>query len=151
MHSFYLIFFFLLLYLYEKECQTNTFTKKNLKFIPPEILNLFVLFLISAFIYFTKWQQNFTKVYIQSQSTLIRHASSHLKSTLNVFLKAPLSTLVTNTLFYLLPIIFSLGNLSIYTKEEAIYELFSRCGQIKLFKIGLNKLNNTPCGFCFVE
>jgi len=43
------------------------------------------------------------------------------------------------------------GNLSIYTREEAIYELFSRCGQIKLFKIGLNKLNNTPCGFCFIE
>merc|ERR1711935_1088162 len=43
------------------------------------------------------------------------------------------------------------GNLSIYTREEAIYEFFSRLGDIKLLKMGLNKKTQVPCGFCFVE
>ena len=43
------------------------------------------------------------------------------------------------------------GNLSIYTKEEAIYELFSKCGDIVDIKIGLNEKNKQPAGFCFVE
>ena len=43
------------------------------------------------------------------------------------------------------------GNLSFYTTEEQIYTLFSKIGEIKRIIMGLNKLLNTPCGFCFVE
>jgi len=43
------------------------------------------------------------------------------------------------------------GNLSFYTTEEQIYELFSTCGDIKRVIMGLDKYKKTPCGFCFVE
>ncbi|EMR09021.1 nuclear cap-binding protein subunit 2 [Pneumocystis murina B123] len=43
------------------------------------------------------------------------------------------------------------GNLSFYTTEEQIYELFSKCGEIKRVIMGLDRFNKTPCGFCFVE
>jgi nuclear cap-binding protein subunit 2 len=43
------------------------------------------------------------------------------------------------------------GNLSIYTREECIYALFAKCGEVKKLIIGLNRQNKTPCGFCFVE
>jgi len=43
------------------------------------------------------------------------------------------------------------GNLSFFTTEEQIYELFSRCGPVKRVVMGLNKFDKTPCGFCFVE
>ncbi|XP_075236038.1 cap binding protein 20 isoform X2 [Lycorma delicatula] len=43
------------------------------------------------------------------------------------------------------------GNLSFYTTEEQIYELFSKCGDIKRIVMGLDKYKKTPCGFCFVE
>lgn len=43
------------------------------------------------------------------------------------------------------------GNLSFYTTEEQIYELFSRCGDIRRIIMGLDKYKKTPCGFCFVE
>eukprot|EP00823_Brevimastigomonas_motovehiculus_P006994 TRINITY_DN6005_c0_g1_i1.p1 TRINITY_DN6005_c0_g1~~TRINITY_DN6005_c0_g1_i1.p1 ORF type:complete len:406 (-),score=159.65 TRINITY_DN6005_c0_g1_i1:36-1160(-) len=43
------------------------------------------------------------------------------------------------------------GNLSFFTTEEQIYELFSRCGMVKRVIMGLNRVNKTPCGFCFVE
>ncbi|KAK4231564.1 hypothetical protein QBC38DRAFT_381517 [Podospora fimiseda] len=43
------------------------------------------------------------------------------------------------------------GNLSFYTTEEQIYELFSKCGEIKRLVMGLDRINKTPCGFCFVE
>jgi len=43
------------------------------------------------------------------------------------------------------------GNLSFYTTEEQIYELFSRCGEVRRVIMGLNKNSKTPCGFCFVE
>ncbi len=46
--------------------------------------------------------------------------------------------------------IFYLGNLSIYTPEEYVYELFSKCGEIKMIKMGINKETGTPIGFCFV-
>ncbi|EFJ11617.1 hypothetical protein SELMODRAFT_125790 [Selaginella moellendorffii] len=42
------------------------------------------------------------------------------------------------------------GNLSFYTTEEQLYELFSRCGEIKRIVMGLDKNNKTPCGFCFI-
>jgi nuclear cap-binding protein subunit 2 len=61
-------------------------------------------------------------------------------------------TLLRNTsTVYVGRLLAHLGNLSIYTREEAIYELFSKCGDIKLLKMGLNRKNKTPCGFCFVE
>ncbi|XP_002741239.1 nuclear cap-binding protein subunit 2-like [Saccoglossus kowalevskii] len=44
-----------------------------------------------------------------------------------------------------------LGNLSFYTTEEQIHELFSKCGDLKRIIMGLDKVKKTPCGFCFVE
>ena len=43
------------------------------------------------------------------------------------------------------------GNLSFYTSEEQIYELFSMCGDVKRVIMGLDRFKKTPCGFCFVE
>ncbi|XP_015687985.1 nuclear cap-binding protein subunit 2 [Protobothrops mucrosquamatus] len=43
------------------------------------------------------------------------------------------------------------GNLSFYTTEEQIHELFSKCGDVKRIIMGLDKHKKTPCGFCFVE
>ena len=40
---------------------------------------------------------------------------------------------------------------SFYTTEEQVYELFSKCGEIKRLIMGLDRVNKTPCGFCFVE
>lgn len=45
----------------------------------------------------------------------------------------------------------SSGNISKNTTEEAIYELFSKCGEIKMIKLGLNRKKKVFCGFCFVE
>ena len=44
-----------------------------------------------------------------------------------------------------------IGNLSFYTTEEQLYELFSRCGELKRVVMGLDRNTKTPCGFCFVE
>ncbi|KAG8242825.1 Nuclear cap-binding protein subunit 2 [Homalodisca vitripennis] len=43
------------------------------------------------------------------------------------------------------------GNLSFYTTEGQIHELFSMCGDIKRIVMGLDRFKKTPCGFCFVE
>ena len=43
------------------------------------------------------------------------------------------------------------GNLSFYTTEEQIHELFSKVGEIKRIIMGLDRVKKTPCGFCFVE
>ncbi|KAK6633506.1 hypothetical protein RUM43_001085 [Polyplax serrata] len=43
------------------------------------------------------------------------------------------------------------GNLSFYTTEDQIHELFSKCGDVKRIIMGLDKFRKTPCGFCFVE
>ncbi|XP_028824966.1 nuclear cap-binding protein subunit 2 isoform X2 [Denticeps clupeoides] len=43
------------------------------------------------------------------------------------------------------------GNLSFYTTEEQVYELFSKSGDVKRIVIGLDKVKKTACGFCFVE
>ena len=43
------------------------------------------------------------------------------------------------------------GNMSFYTTEEQLHELFSKCGDIKRIIMGLDKFKRTPCGFCFVE
>jgi len=44
-----------------------------------------------------------------------------------------------------------IGNLSFFTTEEQIHELFGRCGDVKRIVMGLDKVKKTPCGFCFVE
>jgi nuclear cap-binding protein subunit 2 len=44
-----------------------------------------------------------------------------------------------------------IGNLSFYTSEEQIHELFSRAGDVKRIIMGLDRVKKTPCGFCFVE
>merc|ERR1712165_239923 len=43
------------------------------------------------------------------------------------------------------------GNLSFYTTEEQLYELFGKCGDVKRIIMGLDKFKRTPCGFVFVE
>lgn len=43
------------------------------------------------------------------------------------------------------------GNLSFYTTEEQLYELFSMAGPVRRIIMGLDRNNRTPCGFCFVE
>ena len=43
------------------------------------------------------------------------------------------------------------GNLSYFTTEIQLYELFSRCGKLERIIMGLNKQTKSPCGFCFVE
>jgi len=43
------------------------------------------------------------------------------------------------------------GNLSFFTTEEQIYELFSKSGDVKKIVMGLDRVRKTPCGFCFVE
>ena len=43
------------------------------------------------------------------------------------------------------------GNLSFFSSEEQIYQLFSRIGEIKRIIMGLDRNAKTPCGFCFVE
>ncbi|KAK9800759.1 hypothetical protein WJX73_007860 [Symbiochloris irregularis] len=43
-----------------------------------------------------------------------------------------------------------IGNLSFFTTEEQIYEVFSRAGPVKRIIMGLDKMKRTPCGFCFV-
>ncbi|KAJ1861245.1 nuclear cap binding complex subunit [Coemansia sp. RSA 2703] len=43
------------------------------------------------------------------------------------------------------------GNLSFYTTEEQLYEVFSKAGEIKRIIMGLSRNDKTPCGFCFVE
>jgi len=43
------------------------------------------------------------------------------------------------------------GNMSFYTTEEQIYELFGKCGEVKRVVMGLDKFKRTPCGFCFLD
>jgi len=54
------------------------------------------------------------------------------------------STLARSTWLYI-------GNLSFYTTEEQMLELFGRCGVVKRLVMGLNKVDKTPCGFAFVQ
>ncbi|KAI5953561.1 hypothetical protein KGF54_002933 [Candida jiufengensis] len=42
------------------------------------------------------------------------------------------------------------GNLSHFTTEEQIHELFMKCGPIEKIIMGLDRNKLTPCGFCFV-
>merc|ERR1712118_49007 len=43
-----------------------------------------------------------------------------------------------------------LGNLSFFTTEEQIYELFSKVGHIEKIIMGLVSISLTPCGFSFI-
>lgn len=52
-------------------------------------------------------------------------------------------TLAKSTTLYI-------GNLSFFTTEEQIHELFSRAGDVKRIIMGLDAVKKTPCGFCFV-
>ncbi|KAK6046319.1 hypothetical protein COOONC_16175 [Cooperia oncophora] len=42
------------------------------------------------------------------------------------------------------------GNLSFYTSEDQLYELFTRAGDVRRVIMGLDRYKKTPCGFCFV-
>nr|CDJ87529.1 unnamed protein product [Haemonchus contortus] len=42
------------------------------------------------------------------------------------------------------------GNLSFYTTEDQIFELFTRAGDVRRVIMGLDRYRKTPCGFCFV-
>ncbi|KAJ1359818.1 Nuclear cap-binding protein subunit 2 [Parelaphostrongylus tenuis] len=42
------------------------------------------------------------------------------------------------------------GNLSFYTSEDQLYELFNRAGEVKRVVMGLDRFKKSPCGFCFV-
>lgn len=45
-----------------------------------------------------------------------------------------------------------IGNLSIFTTEEQIFELFNRvAGGVKRLVMGRNKDTGKPIGFCFIE
>ncbi|KAF7559968.1 hypothetical protein G7046_g4185 [Stylonectria norvegica] len=61
-------------------------------------------------------------------------------------LSVPMANSPTTTLKSLIPLCSSF-----YTTEEQVYELFSKCGEIKRLVMGLDRFNKTPCGFCFVE
>ncbi|CRG93185.1 nuclear cap-binding protein, putative [Plasmodium gallinaceum] len=43
-----------------------------------------------------------------------------------------------------------IGNLSIYTTEQQIYEHMSKSGDIEDIIMGLHRKEKSPCGFCFV-
>ncbi|KIH57658.1 hypothetical protein ANCDUO_12145 [Ancylostoma duodenale] len=43
-----------------------------------------------------------------------------------------------------------IGNLSFYTSEDQLYELFNRAGEVKRVIMGLDRFKKSPCGFCFV-
>uniref|UniRef100_A0A915NNX5 Nuclear cap-binding protein subunit 2 n=1 Tax=Meloidogyne floridensis TaxID=298350 RepID=A0A915NNX5_9BILA len=44
-----------------------------------------------------------------------------------------------------------IGNLSYFTSEEQVWELFRRTGDIRRVIMGLDRFQKTPCGFCFVD
>ncbi|ORY60399.1 hypothetical protein BCR35DRAFT_309186 [Leucosporidium creatinivorum] len=64
--------------------------------------------------------------------------------------RSPLSVQVQHANLALSSTVY-VGNLSFFTTEEQIYELFSRVGDVKRIIMGLDRNNKTPCGFCFVE
>ena len=41
------------------------------------------------------------------------------------------------------------GNLSFFTTQDSLWELFSRAGKISEIIMGINN-DGHPCGFCFV-
>ncbi len=43
------------------------------------------------------------------------------------------------------------GNLSFFTTEAQIRQLFALAGRVQQVIMGLDRFEKTPCGFCFVE
>ncbi len=43
------------------------------------------------------------------------------------------------------------GNVSFYSSEEQIYAYFNQVGPVVKVIMGLDRIKQTPCGFCFVE
>ncbi|CXI26390.1 nuclear cap-binding protein, putative [Plasmodium berghei] len=43
-----------------------------------------------------------------------------------------------------------IGNLSIYTTEQQIYEHMNKAGDVENIIMGLHRTEKSPCGFCFV-
>ncbi|SOV11428.1 nuclear cap-binding protein, putative [Plasmodium sp. gorilla clade G2] len=43
-----------------------------------------------------------------------------------------------------------IGNLSIYTTQQQIYEHMSKAGDVENIIMGLHRTEKSPCGFCFV-
>lgn len=43
------------------------------------------------------------------------------------------------------------GNLSFFTTEEQLHQVFSKAGEVKRIIMGLDRNKRTPCGFCFCE
>ncbi|ETB56607.1 hypothetical protein YYC_05446 [Plasmodium yoelii 17X] len=43
-----------------------------------------------------------------------------------------------------------IGNLSIYTTEQQIYEHMNKAGEVENIIMGLHRTEKSPCGFCFV-
>jgi nuclear cap-binding protein subunit 2 len=43
------------------------------------------------------------------------------------------------------------GNMSFFTTEAQLYELFGAAGRVRRVIMGLHAKTKTPCGFCFVE
>lgn len=43
------------------------------------------------------------------------------------------------------------GNLSFYSSELQIYNLFTYAGSVDRVIMGLHRVEKTPCGFCFVS
>ncbi|KAJ4822211.1 hypothetical protein Tsubulata_013576 [Turnera subulata] len=77
--------------------------------------------------------------YVEDQAKLSAYRDRKFPGTQDDFEHA----LLTSTTVYI-------GNMSFYTTEEQVYELFSRAGEIKKIIMGLDKNTKTPCGFCFV-
>lgn len=36
-------------------------------------------------------------------------------------------------------------------REEKLWDFFSKIGEIKRVILGINRINFSPCGFCFIE
>ena len=44
-----------------------------------------------------------------------------------------------------------IGNLSFKIREEKVWEFFTKIGEIKRIITGINRIDFSPCGFCFIE
>jgi len=43
------------------------------------------------------------------------------------------------------------GNLNFNIREEIIWDFFTRCGEIRRIITGINRIDLSQCGFCFIE
>ena len=44
-----------------------------------------------------------------------------------------------------------MGNLNFNIREEIIWDFFTRCGEIRRIITGINRIDLSQCGFCFIE